>query len=175
MSVEVRCYTNNEADMKLRCIGKILEMLIGHRLNIKWSLLPTPSLPVRAHRDGIDFNKEHFDCIFVFVNNRCGPVQNIKQMMGRSEAARKLRTGFIFLYIRMADYHYIISYKIIKSGIINRKLSYLDTLEKKRSGSKRSGKPRETQVSAMEMCLRFNDIKGYIASNLLCVLNITKI
>lgn len=137
--MSVRCHTSDEAENNREDINKLW---VQYQAIIITSTIT----------DGIDFNREHFDCMFVFTNNRCGPVRNIKQMMGR---VRKLRTGFIFLHIRMADYHYPISYNTIKSGIINRKLSYLDTSEKIEA----------TRVSATEMCICLNDSRGCIGSD----------
>lgn len=114
--ISVRCHTSTEAVEDREDLKDVNALWVRYQCVIITSTIT----------NGINFHVEHFDNMFVFGDCRCGPVRDLKQMMGR---IRKLKLGYIFANVIAYKYKYPISYEAIKKGIVNRKTQYIETLD----------------------------------------------
>ena len=115
MRLAVRCHTSDESALDRDALDSVNDLWIQYRVVIITSTIT----------NGIDFNRSHFHSMFVFADPRCCPVRDVKQMMGR---VRKLSTGLIFSHIQHYSTKFPISYDSIKLSLLNRKTSYLTSL-----------------------------------------------
>ena len=138
--ISVRCHTSTEAVQDREDLRDVNALWVKYQCVIITSTIT----------NGVNFHVEHFDSMFVFGDCRCGPVRDLKQMMGR---VRKLRTGYIFSNVVSYKYKFPTSYEAIKKSIINRKIQYVETLDRLVDDESPLDERMKTQVAEISMKL----------------------